>query len=117
MPSLRNAHIFHARYYIGQLREADRSYYLGHDNLRRGLDLFDSGWANIRASQVWAQQNAELHDEAASLCINFPYWGAHILDLRLGPRERIRWFSTRRLILSRLPTRRAPVRALRRARW
>ena len=112
MPSLRNAHILHDRYYIETLRESDRSYYLGHDNLRRGLDLFDSEWANIRASQVWAQHNANLYGEAASLCINFPYWGAHILDLRLGPRERIRWLEAALTMAQRLNDREAESRNL-----
>src|SRR3989442_686199 len=91
--SSRETYIRHASHYLGILREADKNYYLGANTLKHGLELFDSEWANIQTGQAWVRDNASYDEEAASLCINFPYWGAHILNLRLGARERIHWLE------------------------
>src|SRR5260370_33133563 len=74
--TLHEARLRHASHYLKILREADRNYYLGHDTLEPGLKLFDSEWSNIQEGQAWARDNAGHDENAASLCINFPYWAA-----------------------------------------
>jgi len=110
--TLHEAHLRHASHYLKILREADRNYYLGHDTLEPGLKLFDSEWSNIQEGQAWARDNAGHDEDAASLCINFPYWGAHILDLRIGPRERICWLEAALTTAHRLNNRDAESRSL-----
>ena len=75
MVSEYQASLRHAAHYLQILRAADKNYYLGHDTLTHGLNLFDSEWPNIQIGQVWACRNSDAVHEAASLCINFPYWG------------------------------------------
>jgi hypothetical protein len=83
----------HAQHYLGVLEEADRLYLQGDEGLLNALALFDSEWKNIQAGQAWAAQRAAADEEAARLCSRYPYAGAYLLDLRLPPRERVRWFE------------------------
>src|SRR5262249_17802316 len=83
----------HSSHYLNVLREADKNYYLGGANLNVGLDLFDLEFPNIEAAQRWASDNIESNTEAATNCLNYPYWGAHIIHLRLHPRKRVQWLN------------------------
>jgi tetratricopeptide (TPR) repeat protein len=81
----------HATHYVSLLAQADDLFMKGGDSIKPGLDLFDLEWGNIQAGQAWAAAHAGQDDESARLCSRYPGYGAYCLDLRLHPRERIRW--------------------------
>jgi len=83
----------HATHYEAILRAADELYREGGRALKQGLELFNLEWSNIQAGQGWAEAYSTENDEAAELCINYPNGGAHLLDLRQHPRERVRWLE------------------------
>jgi tetratricopeptide (TPR) repeat protein len=81
----------HTKYYGGVLAKADDLYLKGGDSITNGLALFDLEWGNIQAGQAWAAAHSAEDPEAARLCSGYPGWGVYVPDLRLHPRERIRW--------------------------
>ncbi len=82
----------HAAHYESVLRTANDLYEQGGDNILRGLALFDLEWPNIQAGHAWAVANARTDTNAIRLCNNYAdNW--YILDLRLHPREYIRWLE------------------------
>jgi tetratricopeptide (TPR) repeat protein len=83
----------HARHFLDVLRETSALYVQGGFVLQRGLALFDLEWENIQAGQSWSAQHASGDTEAATLCTDYPIAGAFCLDLRLHPREWIRWLE------------------------
>ena len=82
----------HAAHYESVLRAARKLYMQGGESITRGLGLFDLEWGNIQAGQAWAAGHAGEDDAAARLCSAYPNW-PYLLDLRLHPRERIRWME------------------------
>jgi tetratricopeptide (TPR) repeat protein len=84
----------HAGHYRRVLSASDELYQLGGKNVLASLALFDREWANIRAGWAWAERNPEISPAAESLCGSYPDAGAYVLDLRLHPKERIRWRET-----------------------
>lgn len=76
------------------LSASKEQYIQGGENVSSGLAFLDREWANIRAGQAWAERNLQGSRAAASLCSSYPDAGAYVLDLRLHPRERIRWLET-----------------------
>jgi len=84
----------HARHFLTVLQETDTLYREGGEALARGLALFDREWENIQVGQAWAADLAASDDEGAFLCSEYPRMGALFLDLRLQPRERIRWLES-----------------------
>jgi tetratricopeptide (TPR) repeat protein len=87
------AHLLHALYYRQILDRADAYYQRGGPGVMEGLRLFDREWPNIQAGFAWAQANAARDKKAADLCSDYPYAGFYCMDLRLNPRERIRWLE------------------------
>jgi tetratricopeptide (TPR) repeat protein len=83
----------HAAHYCRVLAEANGLYMKGGEAIKRGLDLLDAEWSNIQAGQGWAVEHAEPNRDAVKLCIEYPDAGAHVLNLRQHPRERIRWLE------------------------
>lgn len=83
----------HAEHYLAVARHADDLYLQGGDGVKLGLALFDRESANISAGQAWAAAWAERDDAAAKLCSRYPDAGRYCVDLRLHPREQIRWFE------------------------
>ena len=81
----------HTEYYGGVLAKADDLYLKGGDSITNGLALFDLEWGNIQAGQAWAAAHSAEDPEAARLCSGYPGWGVYVPDLRLHPREQIRW--------------------------
>jgi tetratricopeptide (TPR) repeat protein len=81
----------HASHYLNVIREAHGLYLQGHEALKRGLILFDLEWPNIQAGQVWAKEQSNEDDKAASLCSTYPNAGVYLLGLRQHPREGICW--------------------------
>ncbi|MCI0664476.1 MAG: tetratricopeptide repeat protein, partial [Acidobacteria bacterium] len=107
MSRLREAQLRHAAHYLAVLMEADKSYYSGGEMIERGLDLFDLEWSNIREGQSYAERYANEVDQAATLCSNYPYWGAYILALRQPTRERVCWLESALIAAQRLKDRAA----------
>jgi tetratricopeptide (TPR) repeat protein len=83
----------HARHYVAVLSDINDEYLRGGDATGRGLARFDLERANIGAGQAWAAAHAAADDTAAALADDYPAVGAHVLDLRLNPRERIGWLE------------------------
>jgi Tfp pilus assembly protein PilF/DNA polymerase III delta prime subunit len=96
------AQLLHATHYLSVMRTSDNLFINGGEGLKRGIVLFELEWHNIQAGQSWAQANSADNNRAASLASEYPIAGTYLLDLRLHPRERIRWLeaafrATRRL--------------------
>jgi tetratricopeptide (TPR) repeat protein len=83
----------HARYYLEVLWVANRLYKVGSEDLIRGLKQFDLDWANIRAGQAFAAEEASESEQAAQLCNDYPNAGPYCLYLRQTPNERARWLE------------------------
>jgi tetratricopeptide (TPR) repeat protein len=83
----------HTAHYVEVASAAQGLYLKGGDAILEGLRLFDTEWANIRAGQAWAAAHAEQGEEAAKFCSDYPGRTWHLLDLRLHPREHIRWLE------------------------
>ena len=105
------ARLRHAQHYEQVLRSAKELYLQGGESILRGLALFDAEWANIQAGQAWAASSlspstgeeeqlpsplgrgAGGEGETLQLCSDYPDAGAYVLDLRLHPRDHIRWLE------------------------
>ena len=87
------AQLRHATHYETVLREADELYRRGGEAVNHGLRLFDVEWNNIQAGQAWAEAGSYYDVVPAELCIAYPNAGAHLLNLRQPPRERVRWLE------------------------
>ncbi|HUT37308.1 MAG TPA: tetratricopeptide repeat protein [Planctomycetota bacterium] len=104
----------HAAHYAGVLRSAKELYKQGGDAILRGLALFDLERPNIEAGQAWAAEvcgtaalgcapadastpeggRATQSSLAARLASDYPDAGTYVIDLRLHPREKIRWLES-----------------------
>jgi tetratricopeptide (TPR) repeat protein len=95
----------HASHYLSVIREANKLYRQGGEELKRGLVLFDLEWPNIQAGQAWAEKYSGEDHEAASLCSGYSNVGSHLLDIRLYPRKRIPWLKSALISAQRLKDR------------
>lgn len=97
MPSklaFRNAQLRHAQYYLALLRIAHEGLVQNRkNNLVAGSlnGLFELDWENVQRGQAWTAINAPSDPIAANLCSDFATSGRDVIELRLHPRERIRW--------------------------
>jgi len=82
-----------ATYYKDLLSAANDLYLKGGESILAGLALFDREEANILAGQAWAAKSMGIDPSATEICMNFPAAGAHVLDLRLHPRQTIAWLE------------------------
>ncbi|MGH9848776.1 MAG: ATP-binding protein, partial [Blastocatellia bacterium] len=94
-----------AQHYCSVLDSCKSLYKEGGESVRRGLELFDREWANIRAGQAWAAAGLESDPVAAELCVEYPNAGIYVLDLRQHPREKIGWLETQFAAARRLKRR------------
>ena len=92
-PEKYQAQFRHAEHYKNVLAAAKELYKKGGDQIMQGLKLFDAEWINIQAGQAWAAANAVRDKAAAKFCNAYPDAGAHILGLRLHPRDWINWLE------------------------
>jgi tetratricopeptide (TPR) repeat protein len=95
----------HASHYLSVSEKANELYQQGGEALMQGLVLFDLEWQNIRAGQIWAEENADGDDAATSLCNYYSNAGVYLLSLRQHPRERIRWLESSLAAARRLKNR------------
>jgi tetratricopeptide (TPR) repeat protein len=89
-----HARLQHADHYMKVLSTANYVYWQGGENMLTGLRLFDLEWENIHTGQAWAAAAPGNDRAAADLCMAYSDRGAHILNVRRHPRERIRWAET-----------------------
>lgn len=92
------AEVRHSEHYMRVLSASNKQYKQGGENVLIGLALFDREWANIQAGRAWAEREmirleviSDDFEPAFRLCNDYPDSGAHILHLRLHPKESIRW--------------------------
>lgn len=110
----------HAEYYKNVLFTAEDLYGQGGEGIMEGFSLFDREWANIQAGQRWAESMAIRlikesetenlsHEKEAALCLSSSYPNAAplVLDLRLHPREQVRWLETALIVARFLKDRKA----------
>jgi tetratricopeptide (TPR) repeat protein len=83
----------HAEHYKNVLSAADDLYLQGNESIAQGLSLFDRDWINIQAGQQWVAVNAQ-DDAAAARLVNNYANNWYVLNIRLHPRENIRWLET-----------------------
>jgi tetratricopeptide (TPR) repeat protein len=84
----------HAEHYCGVLAAANDLYIKGGEQVMVGLGLFDRERRNIETGQAWAAAGVAADPAAERLCVRYPLDGAHVLDLRQHPRQRIAWLET-----------------------
>jgi tetratricopeptide (TPR) repeat protein len=82
----------HSAYFVTVLRQAKALYKQGNASIVRGLALYDQEAAHIQMGQAWAAAHAS-EKAAAQRCLDYADAGVYVLDLRLHPRERIRWLE------------------------
>ncbi len=97
----------HAEHYKKVAGAADELFLQGGESVKNGLALFDAEWLNIQAGQAWAAKHSSDNDAAAALCSAYPDAGAYCLNLRLHPREHIRWREAALAAAPRMKDRRA----------
>jgi tetratricopeptide (TPR) repeat protein len=97
----------HAAHYVEVASAACGLYLKGGDAILDGLRLFDTEWANIQEGQAWAAAHAQENEEAAKFCSDYPGRTWHPLDLRLHPREHIKWLEAGLAAARRLKNRQA----------
>ncbi|MBN1323813.1 MAG: tetratricopeptide repeat protein, partial [Methanotrichaceae archaeon] len=93
----------HAEHYFNMLAAIDALCLKNPEGLIAGLELFDREAKNILAGQAWAARTIFLADQtrpapaglesALRLVSTYPNVGAYVLNLRIHPRERIRWLK------------------------
>ena len=83
----------HAAHYLVVAQRARDTYLEGGEGVLEGLRLFDQERVQIEAGQAWAAAHAEEDSEAAVLAQDYPLRAYSVLDLRLNPRECIRWLE------------------------
>ena len=90
---LRTASLRHARHYTGIAKEAKELYKRGHENVLRGLALFDRERAHLEAAFATLVQPippTEMQHALVDLVdAAVPYTG----ELRFHPRQRITWLQ------------------------
>jgi hypothetical protein len=110
--ALEDARARHAGHYAEVLARAGELYLSGGAGVLEGLALFDAERANVEAGQRWAVGRAGSREDAAALVCRYPTAGAHVLGLRLAPRQRIAWFEAALAACRRLGDRRGEGAAL-----
>src|SRR5688572_3123488 len=93
MNKLLEASIRYALHYEKVLSEAQTMYLRGGDNSNSALSLFDHEWSQILAGHGYGREYLNQDRRAASICSNYADIAAHLLDLRLSPKDRIHWIA------------------------
>jgi tetratricopeptide (TPR) repeat protein len=83
----------HAEHYCGVLRWATDLYEKGNEHILAGFAQFDRERHQIAVGQAWAAEKLQVRETAARLASEYPNAGAHVLYLRLPPRQRIAWLE------------------------
>jgi tetratricopeptide (TPR) repeat protein len=109
---LQEARARHAGHYAAVLARADELYLSGGASVLEGLALFDAERANVEAGYRWAAASAASREDTAALVAHYPDAGAHVLTLRLAPRQQLAWLETALAAWRRLGDREGEGRSL-----
>jgi tetratricopeptide (TPR) repeat protein len=90
---LETAELRFSTHYHQVLGAASSLYEKGHDNVLRGLALFDAEQVNIRRGQQWAADNRIGSNLAAELSRDYALTGIEVIAVRLSAREQIAWLE------------------------
>lgn len=93
MPTIYQASLRHAVYYLLLLRDLSQVFDENAELIPDALEAFDYEWPNFQAGYDWSLSISETDNEAAAICSSYPGCGAYLLDLRQHPRERIKWIE------------------------
>lgn len=102
----------HAKHYKNVAATADDLYLEGGEVVKRGMEMFDLEWPNIRAGHSWAIEYAKRDDEAARLSVEYPDAAAYLLALRLPPHDLLIWHEAAREMARELKLPRSESQAL-----
>lgn len=100
-----------SKHYLKILAKANDLYEKSGDSTLVGLSLFDREWENIQSGHAWielmAEDNSKLKTKTdrqflLKMAGAYPFKGSRLLDLRLHPKERIRWLNTALMASQRL---------------
>ena len=83
----------HAAHYLAVAGRANDAYLEGGEGVLAGLRLFDQERVQIEAGQAWAARHAAAAAAAAELAQDYPLRAPYVLDLRLHPRDHVRWLE------------------------
>jgi tetratricopeptide (TPR) repeat protein len=61
---------------------------------KRGIELFDAEWENLRAGRAWAARHLTDDGEAALSCLHYTDALKRLLYLRRHPREQVAWMES-----------------------
>jgi tetratricopeptide (TPR) repeat protein len=81
-----------AGYYLEVLRTIESLFARGGENIKLSLLLFDIEWPNIKAGLEWAEARME-DDVGAKIGSQYLRTETRLLNLRLPPKERVKWFE------------------------
>jgi tetratricopeptide (TPR) repeat protein len=85
------ASLRHAQHYRGVLQRLNALYERDAAGVRESLAAFDREWPNVRAAWEWIEHSASRSQALNGLRSDIPNIATDLFDLRLLPRERIRW--------------------------
>lgn len=83
----------HARYFFDVAQKIEHFYRQGPEESRKGLEIFNAEWENLRAGQAWSEQHAATEDMAAALCIGYAEALQAQLYLRRPQGVLIKWLK------------------------
>jgi tetratricopeptide (TPR) repeat protein len=95
----------HSEYYLSKAQQAGKLYQRGGESTRRGLDLFELEWDNLRAGRTWSDENSTTSEDIAAWCLHYVDWLKYLLRLRRSPGEQIAWLQAAFQISRRLSLR------------
>jgi tetratricopeptide (TPR) repeat protein len=86
------ARISHAAHYAEVLGNLNQMFLRGKEELLPALRLYDLEWSNIEAGQKVSVSYLEQNQEAADACNQYA-WQGSINNLRLKPKDQIKWIE------------------------
>jgi tetratricopeptide (TPR) repeat protein len=83
----------HATHYLDVAREVEELYEREATS-KRGLEMFDVEWENLRAGRAWMAQHSADDEEAALSCLHYADALRRLLYLRRSPPEQVAWMES-----------------------
>ncbi len=91
MPSLQNAILRHAKYYVGALQRANDLYKIVGIKEQQGLSLVDKEVTNIELAQLQMERLMSSSSEALKLMNALPDAGVYVLARRQSTGQQLHW--------------------------
>lgn len=102
----------HAAQVARMLQIYEQRYRQGRDGPNEALGRFDRERAHVESAYAWATERATLDETASRRCIELVLAAPNILNHRMPPRLRIRWFESGLSCARRIGDRQAEARLL-----